>query len=350
MKKNNFYILIFFLVISINGYSQVGGSTVYRFLNIPSNARSVALGGYAFAIADSDNFVSLYNPSLLDGAALKKVGLSYMDYFSGMNFATVTYPVNTKLFGVIMPALQYFNYGKFDQYDEFANPQGTFNPYDLVASVGAAKKLTNHITGGINLKMIFSKMDEISAFGVGMDASATYTNAQKGFCAALILRNIGVQLDKYNKDVKENFPTDVQIGVSKRLSKAPIRLMINAVSLNTWDLRYQNTNIPSSNVDPLSGDTIKTSKLESFADNFMRHFTFGLEFIPNKNFSLRVGYNYQIRQEMKVASKLGMVGFSYGFGIRISKFYLSYGRGIQHLAGPKNVFTLTTKISDFIKQ
>ena len=59
----------------------------------------------------------------------------------------------------------------------------------------------------------------------------------------------------------------------------------------------------------------------------MRHLIFGIEFIPLDNFYLRAGYNYQRRQELKISNRTAMVGFSWGFGIRISKFHLSYGTG-----------------------
>jgi hypothetical protein len=44
-----------------------------------------------------------------------------------------------------------------------------------------------------------------------------------------------------------------------------------------------------------------------------------------------------------------MVGFSYGFGIKISKFHLSYGRATYHLAGASNHFSISTNFSSFYK-
>ena len=40
-------------------------------------------------------------------------------------------------------------------------------------------------------------------------------------------------------------------------------------------------------------------------------------------------------------------GFSWGFGIRISKFHLNYGRASYHLAGASNHFSITTDLSSF---
>jgi len=60
-----------------------------------------------------------------------------------------------------------------------------------------------------------------------------------------------------------------------------------------------------------------------------------------------LGYNYKRRQEMKMNSWPGMVGFSFGFGFRIKKFHMAYGRSSYHLAGGSNHFSLTTNLSQF---
>ena len=192
-------------------------------------------------------------------------------------------------------------------------------------------------------------MYQWKSFGVGVDVSATYVNPKSNLVASLMYRNIGTQIKKYRKDNNESLDSDLQLGVSKKLAKAPFRLLFHAVNLNNWNLQYENPNSPTLLVDPLTGDSIKENKWEGYADNLMRHVVFGLEFVPSRNFNVRVGYNYKMRQEMKLATKTAMIGFSWGFGVRVNKFYLSYGRGIQHLAGPKNGITISTNINDFIK-
>jgi len=81
----------------------------------------------------------------------------------------------------------------------------------------------------------------------------------------------------------------------------------------------------------------------------MRHLIIGAEFALARNFYLRMGYNYQRRKELRVASRISTVGFSWGFGMRISKFHFSYARATYHLAGSPNIITITTNLSDFKK-
>ena len=65
-----------------------------------------------------------------------------------------------------------------------------------------------------------------------------------------------------------------------------------------------------------------------------------------------MGYNHQRRQELKLKedSKSGMVGFSFGFGIKIKKFQFDFARSIYSLAGASNHIGITTKLSDFVKK
>ena len=65
---------------------------------------------------------------------------------------------------------------------------------------------------------------------------------------------------------------------------------------------------------------------------------------------LRFGYNYKRRQEMKIDTKTAMAGFSWGFGLKISKFHISYGRATYHLAGASNHFSISTNLNELNKK
>jgi hypothetical protein len=50
---------------------------------------------------------------------------------------------------------------------------------------------------------------------------------------------------------------------------------------------------------------------------------------------------------MKVDTRLGTVGISWGVGVKIYKFSIAYSRSAYHLAGSPNQFTLTARLSEF---
>ena len=79
----------------------------------------------------------------------------------------------------------------------------------------------------------------------------------------------------------------------------------------------------------------------------MRHAIVGAEFSLFKGLNLRMGYNFMRRQEMKVDSRLKMVGFSWGLEVKIYKFAIAYSRSAYHLAGSPNMFTLSARLSEF---
>ncbi|MBS1547820.1 MAG: hypothetical protein JSU02_10685, partial [Bacteroidetes bacterium] len=58
--------------------AQLGGSTVFRVLDIPSSARVSALGGSPVAVYDNDINLGLFNPALLNESMAKQVALSYL--------------------------------------------------------------------------------------------------------------------------------------------------------------------------------------------------------------------------------------------------------------------------------
>ncbi len=118
-------------------------------------------------------------------------------------------------------------------------------------------------------------------------------------------------------------------------------------NLEKWDLTYVDPANPVLTVDPLTGESIKQNKTKIFGDKLMRHIVIGGEFLITKNFFLRAGYNYQRRKELKIPEKRGSTGFTFGFGLRIYKFHLSYGRALYHLAGATNNFSVSFDLNNF---
>src|SRR5262249_13312478 len=141
----------------------------------------------------------------------------------------------------------------------------------------------------------------------------------------------------------EPLPLEVLLGVSKKFRHMPLRL--NATFRHTGrDLTYVDPNDPS-NYDALTGDY--TPKNYTFFQKFERHMILGAELLLSKNFHVRASYNFQRRMEMLVDTRPRTVGLSFGFGIKISKFILGYGRASYHLAGASNHFSISTNLAEF---
>jgi hypothetical protein len=155
---------------------------------------------------------------------------------------------------------------------------------------------------------------------------------------------MGAQITSYTAN-RESLPFEIQAGITQGLAHAPFRFTLTFQHLERWDLSYT---LQDDDVSFSGGDS-ETSGFDAFADNLMRHVVLGTEFLIGKNFHVDLGYNYKRRKEMKVNSRPGMVGFSAGFGFRVSKFHFSFGRASYHLAGGTSHFSLTTNLSEFYR-
>lgn len=340
-------LLIIFSTICIHSVAQIGGSKTYQFLTLPNSARIAAMGGNFLAIKDDDISLAIANPSLITDKMDHKLAINYVNYFSDINYGFAAYAHNFKKLGTFVGSLQYINYGTFTYADPTGLTSGTFKAGEYALNIGWAKMLDSNFTLGSNLKFINSNFETYNSFGVAIDLAATYHNAKKSFTTSLMFKNIGRQLSYYTDGNRENLPFEIQLGLSKKLGHAPFRFSLLLNHLEKWDITYEDPLNPTEKTDPLTGEKVVKSDISLFGDKLMRHVVAGVEFVPSESFNIRLGYNYQRRQEMKVESALSTVGFSFGFGFKVSKFYLSYAHVIQHLSASSNFFTIATNISEF---
>lgn len=339
--------LILLMQFSTSLHAQIGGDGVYQFLNMPSSARSAAMGGNFLAVKDGDITQALFNPSIISPEMDNNLALSFVDYFSGLNYGHATYAKSFNTVGTYTATMQYLNYGEFTYADETGQTFGTFTANDLALSVGWGRSLDSLFSIGANLKMIYSGLEDYQSFGLAVDVAGTYYNPKNGFTASLVARNIGSQLKPYRSGNYERLPFEINLGISQRLKHLPFRYSILFTNLQTWNLSYDDPNDPGQQVDPITGEVQSNDGFSEFADEAMRHIVIGGEFVPSKYFSIRLGYNYQRRQEMGVSAKMGMVGFSWGLAIKVSKFQIEYSRVTYHLSGSPNYITIRTNLSDF---
>lgn len=328
-------------------FSQIGGNNTYQFLNLPYSARIAALGGNFSSVKDDDLSLASSNPSLISDKINNNLSISYIYYFSNIKYGYSAFAHSFKKIGTFVGSIQFIDYGTFTYADATGQTYGSFKANEYAFNVGWGRNLDSNFSIGANLKLINSSLENYSSFGFAVDIASTYYNPKSRFSSSLIFRNVGRQLSYYTNSNSENLPFEIILAFSKQLQHAPFRFSVLLNHLEKWNLRYEDPLNPSTKTDPLTGEKTTKSELSKFGDNLLRHTVFGVEFIPSKSFNLRLGYNYQRRQEMKVESALSTVGFSLGFGIRVSKFYLSYANVMQHLAGSSNFITITTDLNKF---
>ena len=349
MKKN--ITLILFFLTSLCSSAQQGGKNVFSFLALPIPARTASLGGTIIAIKDDDVNLALQNPSVLNGGMNNQLSLSHVNYISDINYLTVVYANSHKKIGHYAFALQKVGYGQFQEANEYGEIIGNFRADDYSLNMSIGRDLDSSFSYGLTLKTIYSKYYNFSSFGNAIDAGITYHNRKKLFTAAIVARNFGYQWKTYSGNEKEKLPGEVLFSVSKKVAKAPFRLIFLMGNLQQWDLTYpDNLKVENTFNTGDNQESKEPSAWSIFGDKLLRHVIIANEFILTKNFNIRLGFDFRKQKEFKLTEKAGVAGLSFGFGLKISKFQLSYGFAKYHAAGNSNHFTVTTNLSSFQKK
>ena len=336
--KNYLFITILCVLSLCQITAQIGGENTYEFLNLSTSARATALGGTQIAIQDNDASLALQNPALYNEQMHNYLSFGTVAYFAGINHGHVAYSRHVDSIASFGIAAQYVSYGQFRHTDERGQDLGTFSGSEVAINFGGARKY-KRFSYGANLKMIASSLESYSSYGMAADLGASYFDEEKNLTFGLVVKNIGSQLSTY-ADTKENMPFDVQFGVSKRLEHLPFRFSVIAHHLHRWDIRYNDQNAQSVSIfeDP------KTKEKNYFSDKLFRHLNFNGELYLGKALTARVGYNHLRRQELSLAMRRTLGGFSFGLGLQIKRFQLNYGSAIYHAAGGTHHFSFAFKL------
>jgi hypothetical protein len=343
-------LLISSLLLALNSFCQLGGNSTYQFLNLTNSARIAGTGGDFLPLIDDDVSLALSNPSAINKSMDNHIALNFIDYYADIKMGHATYSKTLKKFGSFAASVQFINYGTFTEADVTGQTYGEFKANEQAVTFGWGRQLDSSFFIGANIKSIFSHLDEYKSFGLAVDVAGSYYNKPKLFTATLIFKNIGRQLKAYTPGNIEPLPFEIETGISKKFQHVPLRFDIIYNHLEKFDLTYNDPNDPDSKTDPLTGKVIEKNNINKSMDKLMRHFKFGVEFIPVKYFSLRMGYNYQRRKEMRIDTKVSTIGFSWGFGIKIAKLNLYYSRAKYYFNGSPNYITLSANISDFFSK
>ncbi len=355
MKKLATYL---FILGNLSLAAQIGGLKSYSFLSLPGPARANALSGAAIAIWDNDVNLGYGNPALLHPGSARQLSFNHVNFVSDLNYGNFAWARQLKQFGTMGLGLQYFSYGKFDGRDEYDVSTGTFKAADYSLNISIAKPVNkdSSLSIGATLKTIYSHYESYSSVGNAVDVGLTYHD-KKNMVISLLAKNYGRMWKSYSTTgTNEPLPFDLQLGFSKKVSKAPFRLIVQYDQLLKWDLTYTTT-VNQSTSDPFGTQTtaktdkeIMNEKISKGLDRFGRHITLATEIILGKNVFVRVGYNFRKGKELSLPDKRAVNGFSAGFGVKIMKFHFNYAYSKYALNGNSHTFGITTNLNYFHKK
>jgi hypothetical protein len=350
-RSNTLFLFLIFNIFVAS--AQRGGERVFEFVNMPTSARSTALGGSQIAAITNDYGLVGGNPAMLNQSMDNSIVFQHNFYFAGIDngyagFAKKVNSWNATVHG----GVHYLNYGKFTAADEMGNITGEFKAKDLAILAGISKQLNERMSGGVTMQYIQSSLETYTSNGLLFDAGLNYQSENGLTHYALVLRSFGFQFSGYYEgDAKGKMPVDLQFGISKRLEHVPFRLTILMHDINRWNLRYDSP-LDEPPTNDFTEEPDEPSSFSQGVDNFFRHLTFGGEFLIGKNegFMLRFAYNHQRQQELSVAGLRSLAGFSFGTGINVKLFILDYGFAVFHQAGSSQHLGLRINLNDLKKK
>ena len=333
MKIQNF--IIFFFIPTLTLQAQVGGESVYQFLNISTSAKQTALGGKVLTLVNDIN-QPLWNPSVINEKLDNQLAVNYSSYLAGISIGSVSYAKRfNRRFGTLHGSIQYLNYGSLIEADEQGRITGTFNANDIAISLGYALNLPwTNVYAGANLKFVNSTISSYSSSGVAADIAILYNNPYKPYIFTLVVRNIGTQIKSFNGE-NEKLPIEVLLGGSYTLENVPVKWYLTLDNLQQWNVSVAN---PSNQTSDIEGNV--TEENVSFFNNALRHFIVGVELFPESAIKLRVGYNFRKSQEFKLQNVRTFGGISFGYGLKMNNFKLNYAYSKVHTASNVSTFSL----------
>ena len=332
-------ILVFVLK---TGLSQIGGHYTYQFLELNNSSLAAALGGKVIANPTSLQLI-YYNPALLDSTKHKNLSISYKKYFAGINLGDFTYAIKLKHYGNLAFGVHYINYGKFDQYDQQQNYLGQFTASEIAPYLTYSYAFDSVLTFGINLKPIFSALQNYRSFGYAIDIGLLI-HASKNSYFAVAARNIGKQIKAYNSQL-EPLPFNLTAGFTGKFEHSPFRFNFTLDYLNYWKLRYTS---PLDNYAAQTADTTGLwAAINRSTDELLRHLHFGLELMLNPEFQLMIGYNFRRVRELNLPTINTFSGISAGFLFQTSKIDFSYAYE-RYLTSAVHTFGLGLHFDKFI--
>ncbi len=327
---------LFFLCCCISVYSQIGGQSVYQFLNLVTSPRQAALGGKVITHFDYDVNAAQFNPASINTEMDNHLSVNYGNYFGEVTYGTANYAYTyDRHVQTFHAGVNYVNYGTFEGRDELGGLTSDFTGSEIALSFGYSYNIPfSDFYIGANAKLISSTLESYNSFGGALDIGALYIDTDNDIHYALVVRNLGTQFTTYAGE-QEKLPLEILLGISQEVENVPVRWHVTLENLQQWNIAFSNPARAQGNLD---GGT--QEEKVSFFNNALRHLILGAELFPGKGFNIRVGYNFRRSEELRIVDQRHFSGISAGFSLRINKIRFDYSYSRYTLAANTSLFGL----------
>jgi hypothetical protein len=287
--------LILLLTVAGTFSALAQGNSTYQFLRNDVGARAAALGG-SFVTSTDDPNVIFYNPAGLATLSARRFSIGFFKHLMDVNSGYASFGTKIQNLGSVGVGIVYINYGEFQRTGEEGQNLGTFGAGEFALTTSYAGSLQSGLNYGASAKFISSSIADQNSTGLAMDLGMQYAAVGDRLLLGASLLNLGTQIDPY-VNTRETLPLDFTIGASIYPEHLPAIVMVNFHRLNERQDKFFNR---------------------------LKQFSVGAEFTASPNVQLRVGYNNQRRQDLKIGTSSGLSGFSIGGGINTDLYSVDY--------------------------
>lgn len=309
--------------------AQVSGESSFGVLQLPSGARSSALGGVVIALPGDVTLVA-DNPALLDSVKSGDFAFAYSPFFGGINHLNVAGAFDISNVGTFGIGIAYVDYGDFTERDLIGTDLGTFKPRDLMIRVSKSHRIGPFVLGA-NLKYANTSIAGYSSNALMTDLGGFYQKPGSQLTFSMVLKNLGTSFSNFATSQPE-LPLDLHMGVSFKPEHMPARFSLAAYNFVDSDLTY-------------FGQSIDSEENPAVFQEVFRHINLGMELLIGNALNVLIGYNHLRNQELRLAQGGFGAGFSWGFMARIKKMEIRFSRATYHAAGGMSTFSVQGNLS-----
>lgn len=324
-----------FTLFSTSLLAQLGGDATFRFLELSSAPRQLALGD-PVTLRDADISTTLANPATIRGEHGGQVMVNYEPYFDGIHRGSAAYAYTLNRAKALVFDVKYINYGTFEGADDLGNPTANFSGSEVALGLASSHYfLRPNVHVGARVRYILSNLESYSSSGLTADIGVYYSPINKPWRVGLVYQHMGKQLTAY-EDVFEPLPANLTLGFSSALEHLPLRWHVSLHHLNKWPIYFDN---PEEATTDLNGN--RSQQQSGFVKKLLRHATMGVELFPEGLFSIRLGYHAQRAAELRILDVRNFSGLSFGVGMQLRRlrFQLSHAR--YNVAGNRTFLGVT---------
>lgn len=210
LKKTIFHaILSITLVLPISIYAQSGispidieraGQSGWQFLKINGDARQAALAGAYTAVSHGDASAIFGNPASLSDVKNIDVQINAVQWIADINHQSSAIAYNLGDIGVVGASIAILGYGDIPETINMSTgTSGTtpvvtgnmFTANDIAAGFSFARKITDNLSVGGNIRWMQQQIAELSMRNWSLDFGTMYYTGFKTLRIAITARNFG---------------------------------------------------------------------------------------------------------------------------------------------------------------